>query len=215
MGRDIISNYSFSSKKFTSHAGGGQGIGRAFCHALGEAGAAVAVVDINAGTAEQVAKELAEKGIRAISLAAGRHPGEGLPAVRLSIPYDLILCIRLRARSLWPACGLVWRTFNAISARSGYGRSPLALVQVSSGVPARGFNSVGSYLGCKTTKLLCVPVWRSMVDTVVQQLGRLDIAVNNAGLNRNAAAEDTPEADWDMNLRAQHQGPLPVLPGGP
>ena len=30
----------------------------------------MAVVDINAGTAEQVAKELAEKGIRAISLAA-------------------------------------------------------------------------------------------------------------------------------------------------
>ena len=126
--------------------------------------------------------------------------------MRLSIPYDLILCIRLRARSLWPACGLVWRTFNAISARSGYGRSPLALVQVSSGVPARGFNSVGSYLGCKTTKLLCVPVWRSMVDTVVQQLGRLDIAVNNAGLNRNAAAEDTPEADWDMTFGLNTKG---------
>ncbi len=30
----------------------------------------MAVVDINAGTAEQVAKELSDKGIRAISLAA-------------------------------------------------------------------------------------------------------------------------------------------------
>lgn len=34
--------------------GAGQGIGRAFAHALGEAGAAVAVVDINGDKAEEV-----------------------------------------------------------------------------------------------------------------------------------------------------------------
>ena len=34
--------------------GAGQGIGRAFAHALGEAGAAVAVVDINGEKAEEV-----------------------------------------------------------------------------------------------------------------------------------------------------------------
>lgn len=48
--------------------GGGQGIGRAFCHALGEAGAAVAVVDISLPHAEEVAGELAAKGVDAIAV---------------------------------------------------------------------------------------------------------------------------------------------------
>lgn len=50
--------------------GAGQGIGRAFAHALGEAGAAVAVVDIDTGLAEQVAHELCGKGVDAIAIAA-------------------------------------------------------------------------------------------------------------------------------------------------
>jgi NAD(P)-dependent dehydrogenase (short-subunit alcohol dehydrogenase family) len=50
--------------------GAGQGIGRAFAHALGEAGAAVVVVDLDSDLAKAVAGELAEKGIDAISLAA-------------------------------------------------------------------------------------------------------------------------------------------------
>ena len=48
--------------------GGGQGIGRAYAHALGEAGAAVAVVDLIGERAETVAHELAQKGIDAIAL---------------------------------------------------------------------------------------------------------------------------------------------------
>ena len=48
--------------------GGGQGIGRAFAHALGEAGAAVAVVDLSAETAQVVAEELKAKGVDAIAL---------------------------------------------------------------------------------------------------------------------------------------------------
>ncbi len=48
----------------------GRGIGRAFAHALGEAGAAVAVVDIKADLAEAVAGELAAKGIDAIAVTA-------------------------------------------------------------------------------------------------------------------------------------------------
>uniref|UniRef100_A0A674JSY6 SDR family NAD(P)-dependent oxidoreductase n=1 Tax=Terrapene triunguis TaxID=2587831 RepID=A0A674JSY6_9SAUR len=38
--------------------GGGQGIGRAFAHALGEAGAKVAIVDLVLAKAEVVAEEL-------------------------------------------------------------------------------------------------------------------------------------------------------------
>ncbi len=50
--------------------GGGQGIGRAYAHALGEAGAAVAVVDMSAAGAETVAAELEKKGIEAIPVVA-------------------------------------------------------------------------------------------------------------------------------------------------
>ncbi|HUZ17067.1 MAG TPA: glucose 1-dehydrogenase [Spirochaetia bacterium] len=50
--------------------GGGQGIGRGYAHALAEAGAKVAVVDINLGAAETVAHEL----------EAGHHPAIALKA---------------------------------------------------------------------------------------------------------------------------------------
>ena len=41
--------------------GGGQGIGRAYCHALADAGAKVAVVDMSRDAAEAVAKELGRR----------------------------------------------------------------------------------------------------------------------------------------------------------
>uniref|UniRef100_A0A8D0H826 D-arabinitol 2-dehydrogenase [ribulose-forming] n=1 Tax=Sphenodon punctatus TaxID=8508 RepID=A0A8D0H826_SPHPU len=50
--------------------GGGQGIGRAFAHALGEAGAKVAIVDLMLRKAEAVAYELLLKGIKSIAIAA-------------------------------------------------------------------------------------------------------------------------------------------------
>lgn len=53
--------------------GGGQGIGRTFAHALGEAGAAVAVVDISAGRVEAVAAELAAKGVDALPIQTNLH----------------------------------------------------------------------------------------------------------------------------------------------
>ena len=52
------------------HAGAGQGIGRAFAHALGEAGASVAVVDINLKNAQTVTEELRSKGINSIAVHA-------------------------------------------------------------------------------------------------------------------------------------------------
>ena len=48
--------------------GGGSGIGRGFAHALGEAGAKVAVVDIDTEAAEAVAHELAAKGVDAMAV---------------------------------------------------------------------------------------------------------------------------------------------------
>ena len=50
--------------------GGAQGIGKAFCHALAEAGAKVAVVDINRDAAEAVAEELTAKGATAMAVTA-------------------------------------------------------------------------------------------------------------------------------------------------
>ncbi len=53
-----------------STTGAGQGIGRAYAHALGEAGAAVAVVDIQEEKAKQVCQELSRKGVRCIPIKA-------------------------------------------------------------------------------------------------------------------------------------------------
>ncbi len=50
--------------------GGGQGIGRAYAHALGEAGAAVAVVDISAQVANEVVDELKAKNVDALAIQA-------------------------------------------------------------------------------------------------------------------------------------------------
>jgi len=47
---------------------------------------------------------------------------------------------------------------------------------------------------------------RESIAATTREFGHLDIAVNNAGINRNAAAEDTSLAEWDLhqdlNLRA-------------
>jgi len=50
--------------------GGAQGIGAAYCFALGEAGAKIAVVDIDQIRAEETAQRLEAKGISAIALKA-------------------------------------------------------------------------------------------------------------------------------------------------
>lgn len=50
--------------------GAGQGIGRAFAHALGEAGAKVAIIDMDKEKAENVAHELTLKGISSMAVSA-------------------------------------------------------------------------------------------------------------------------------------------------
>lgn len=105
--------------------GAGQGIGRAFAHALAEAGASVCVSDIALDRAEAVASELREKGARAFAVKAD--------------------CMK---------------------------ESEVA----------------------------------AMVDAVVTRWGQLHIAVNNAGVNKNSAAEDTPLADWDLTFALNTRG---------
>jgi len=105
--------------------GAGQGIGRAFAHALGEAGARVAVIDVDAERAEAVAAELTTKSIDALALDA-------------DVTQD--------------------------DAAERY------------------------------------------VAVILERWGGLEIAVNNAGINRNSAAEDTTLEEWDavfeLNTRA-------------
>ena len=66
---------SASGGKVALVTGAGQGIGRGYAHALGEAGAAVAVVDISEDKAREVAEELSEKGIDSMALTADVTPG--------------------------------------------------------------------------------------------------------------------------------------------
>ncbi|HUX51112.1 MAG TPA: glucose 1-dehydrogenase [Spirochaetia bacterium] len=67
--RPILERFSLNGKTALV-TGGGQGIGRAYAHALGEAGASVAVVDISLKLAETVAAELEKKGVPAIAVGA-------------------------------------------------------------------------------------------------------------------------------------------------
>ena len=48
--------------------GGGQGIGRAYAHALGEAGASIAIADVSLETSRAVVAELNAKNIDAIAV---------------------------------------------------------------------------------------------------------------------------------------------------
>ena len=57
--------------------GGGQGIGRAYAHALGEAGAAVAIADLSLETATTVAEELKAKHVDSIAIQVDvTHAGQ-------------------------------------------------------------------------------------------------------------------------------------------
>lgn len=122
-GQSVLNRFSLGGKSALV-TGGGQGIGRALAHALGEAGASLIIADLNLGRAESVAEELKAKGVAAHAIGA-----------------DV----------------------------SDQGQV------------------------------------RAMVGAAVERYGRLDIAINNAGVNFNSAAEDTSLAEWDttfaINLR--------------
>jgi NAD(P)-dependent dehydrogenase (short-subunit alcohol dehydrogenase family) len=105
--------------------GAGQGIGKAFAVALGEAGAKIAVTDLNRDLAHQVANELLERDIDAIAIAANVADPESI---------------------------------------------------------------------------------KVMVSNVLDHFGRLDIAFNNAGVNKNSAAEETPLEEWDQTFAVNLRG---------
>ncbi|KAM8930786.1 uncharacterized protein RCH25_006759 [Pelodytes ibericus] len=105
--------------------GGGQGIGRAFAHALGEAGAKVVIIDIALEKAEAVAYELQLKGIKSVAMAAD-----------VSKEGDV----------------------------------------------------------------------KQVVDTVVANWGRIDIACNNAGINMISPSEDTTLEEWDKTFNVNLRG---------
>ncbi|SDT37816.1 SDR family NAD(P)-dependent oxidoreductase [Jiangella sp. DSM 45060] len=105
--------------------GAGMGIGRAFAHALGEAGANVAVIDLDPTRAEQVVGELVENGVAALAIGADASDPEQIDA---------------------------------------------------------------------------------FVAQVVAHFGHLDIAVNNAGINLNSAAEETTLDEWDRVFAVNTRG---------
>jgi len=122
--KDVISRFRLDGRNAVV-TGGGQGIGRAFAHALAEAGASVCIVDIAIDRAEAVAQELRAKGSRSFALKVD------------CMKQDEI---------------------------------------------------------------------KGMVSTVVERWGQLHIAVNNAGVNKNSAAEDTPVEDWDLTFNLNTRG---------
>ncbi|MHA1791589.1 MAG: glucose 1-dehydrogenase [Promethearchaeota archaeon] len=67
--KSILERFSLKGKH-SLVTGGGQGIGRAIAHGLADAGASVAIVDIELGRAEEVASELKEKGVDSMALRA-------------------------------------------------------------------------------------------------------------------------------------------------
>ncbi|MDR2184306.1 MAG: glucose 1-dehydrogenase [Treponema sp.] len=67
MAQNILDRFKLDGKTALV-TGGAQGIGQAYATALGEAGAKVAIVDINLALAEETANDLVKRGIEAIAV---------------------------------------------------------------------------------------------------------------------------------------------------
>lgn len=120
----ILDRFRLDEKKVLI-TGGGQGLGKAYAQALAEAGADVAIVDINEDTAKEVAKEVSRLGGRSLSIRAD---------------------VRLKSDAY------------------------------------------------------------AMVEEVVSRWGRLDIAINNAGLSEIVEAINISESNWDSIMGLDLKG---------
>ena len=69
--------------------GGGSGIGRAICLALAEAGADVAVADIDADNAAKVAEEVSGKGARGLAVTTDVTQPDSVAALASSVVKEL------------------------------------------------------------------------------------------------------------------------------
>ena len=126
--------------------GGGQGIDRAFAHALCEAGAAVMVVDL-ASTSAVVAR-----------------------------------------------------------ARQGRRSCPAHALATARAAPASRAGKLRRTSGARTSRRSRRSGWSTTRARASRLLGGLHIAVNNAGINKNSAAEDTPMAEFDATFGVNTRG---------
>jgi NAD(P)-dependent dehydrogenase (short-subunit alcohol dehydrogenase family) len=84
--------------------GGGQGIGRSYCHALAEAGARVAVADLDEASARAVAAELHAKQCEAIPIRADvTDPDQVAAMVRAVLDAwgTLTICVNNAGIGIW------------------------------------------------------------------------------------------------------------------
>jgi len=88
--------------------GGGMGIGRAVCLRLAEAGAAVAVQDLNGGEAEKVAGEIRGNGGKAIAIAGDITDTKTIETMLKRTRDDLgRLDILVNNAGIYPFCGFL------------------------------------------------------------------------------------------------------------
>ncbi len=103
MSKTILERFSLEGK-VSLVTGGGSGIGKAFCHALGEAGSKVAVVDINLASAQVTVDELKNKGIEAIAIktdVTDESDVEAMVAMVVKTFGELTIAVNNAGMGIW------------------------------------------------------------------------------------------------------------------